>query len=196
MTLKTLSMIVIGALASSGLSAQTKAPDSQAAPKAVGVPGQPGLGQPGTRVSGTMKCGKSTRNAVEVGDDASHALAIVKTPCTWTRPMTIAGSDTKEGVSSALSDVRGDVSADHGYHVGTMASGDKYFVRFDGQTKSSQGVLQGQVGRWGFTGGTGKLAGLQGRGTYKSTGSADGTAVVEVEGEYRMGEPAKAAPPK
>jgi hypothetical protein len=75
--------------------------------------------------------------------------------------------------------------------VGTMASGDKYFVRFDGRSESSKGVLQSQIGRWGFVGGTGKLTGLQGRGTYKSTGAADGTTTVEVEGEYRLTEPSK-----
>ncbi len=72
-----------------------------------------------------------------------------------------------------------------------MSSGDKYYVRFDGQTKSSKGAIESQDGRWGFTGGTGKLTGLQGRGTFKSTGNADGSTTVEVEGEYRLTEPAK-----
>ncbi len=182
---KTVSLTLLGALVSFGLLAQG-APT--AAPKAAGVPGGAG----GTRISGTLRCGKTTSNAVEVGDEAGHALAVGKTPCTWSKPMTIGGSTTKEGTSLALSDARGDVSSDHGYHVGTMANGDKYFVRFDGRSESSKGALQGQVGRWGFTGGTGKLTGLQGRGTYKTSAAApDGSTTVEVEGEYRLPEPTK-----
>ncbi len=184
MKLKSLSLIALGALASCGLYAQATV---GATPPAKAV----GIGMPGTKISGTLQCGKSKSNVVEVGDDAGHALAIGKTPCTWTRPMTIGGSPTKEGASSVLSDVRGDVSADHGYHVGTMASGDKYYVRFDGKTQSAKGVVQSQIGTWGFVGGTGKLTGLHGRGSYKSTGHADGSTTVEVEGEYRLPEPAK-----
>ena len=183
MRFKALTLIVLGALTSGALSAQTKL---EATPSAKAP------GGPGTKISGTLQCGKTKSTVMEVGDDAGHALAVGKTPCAWTKPMTIAGAQTKEGTSSAVSDVRSDVSADHGYHVGTMSTGDKYYVRFDGQTKSSKGVLQSQVGRWGFIGGTGKLTGLQGRGTFKGTGNADGSTTVEVEGEYRLpSEPAK-----
>jgi len=182
MRLKALFLIALGAFASGAVSAQTKVATTPPA-KAVGLPG--------TRISGTLQCGKTKSNVVDVGDDAGHALAVGKTPCTWTKPMTIGGAQTKEGSSSAVSDVRGDVSADHGYHVGTMSSGDKYYVRFDGQTQSSNGVARSQSGRWGFTGGTGKLTGLRGRGTFKGTVNADGSMTVEVEGEYRLAEPAK-----
>ena len=144
---KTLSLTLLGALVSCGLLAQAgTAPTVQ--PRAAIVPGAGA----GTKISGTLHCAKGTRNAVEVGDEAGHALAVGKVPCTWTKPMTIGGSTTKEGTSSNLSDARGDVSSDHGYHVGTMASGDKYFVRFDGRSESSKGVLQSQIGRWGFVG--------------------------------------------
>ncbi len=182
---KTLSLTMLGALVSGALLAQAAVAPTP--PRAVGVPG----GMAGTRIAGTMRCDKGTRNALEVGDEAGHALAIGKSPCTWTKPMTMGGSTTKEGTSSVLSDARGDVSSDHGYHVGTMANGDKYFVRFDGRTESSKSVVKSQMGRWGFTGGTGSLTGLQGRGTYKSTGAADGSTTVEVEGEYRLPTPVK-----
>jgi len=184
---KTLSLTLLGALVSCGLLAQAAAGPTMP-PRAASMTG----GGPGTKISGTLRCSKGTRTAVDVGDEAGHALAVGKTPCTWTQPMTIGGSTTKEGSSSVLSDARGDVSSDHGYHVGTMASGDKYFVRFDGRSESSKGALQSQIGRWGFVGGTGKLTGLQGRGSYKtSAAGADGTTTVEVEGEYRLTEPAK-----
>lgn len=205
MRIKTASLLAAAAFAaaSAGL-AQTSAP-AKPAPAATGTrPAAP----PATKVTGTLECGKGARNVVEVGDTAGHAIASGKSPCTWSKPMTIEGLATKEGSSAALSDIRGDVSIDHGYHVGTVVTGDKYFVRFDGKSESSKGVVQSQVGRWGFTGGTGKLTGLQGRGSYKSTGKPDGSTTVEIEGEYRIvpasatpaapapGGPAAGAPPK
>jgi len=42
------------------------------------------------------------------------------------------------------------------------------------------------VGTWSFTGGTGKLKGLKGKGTYKGTGNADGSMTYEVEGDYEL----------
>jgi len=186
---KTLSLTLLGALVSCGLLAQAATAPTMA-PRAPAMVG--GGADAGTKISGTLRCSKGTRNAVDVGDEAGHALAVGKSPCTWTKPMTIGGSTTKEGTSSVLTDARGDIASDHGYHVGTMANGDKYFVRFDGRSESSKGALQSQIGRWGFVGGTGKLTGLQGRGTYKtSAATADGTTTVEVEGDYRLTGPAK-----
>ena len=48
-------------------------------------------------------------------------------------------------------------------------------------------------GTWTFTGGTGKMKGIKGHGTYKVTPAADGSASVTVEGEYTM---PPVAPPK
>ena len=169
-------LVALGALASAGAPAQTN-PASTPPAKAASA---------GMKISGTMQCGKLERTAMEVGDAPGHALTIGKAACTWSEPLKMGGSRTTKGDSKVLSDVRGDVSVDHGYHVGTMANGDKYHVRFDGQTKTNNGAVESQQGRWGFVGGTGKLEGLQGRGTYKSTGNADGGTTVEVEGEYRL----------
>ena len=41
-------------------------------------------------------------------------------------------------------------------------------------------------GTWTFTGGTGKLKGIKGKGTYKDKGAADGSGTIEVEGEYEL----------
>jgi hypothetical protein len=180
MSSRTLSLIVAGALASCALSAQ--APVKTRIP----TPSDRAAGLGGTRVAGTMECGKPSRNAVEVGDEPNHMLAVGKSACTWSKPMTLGGAATKDGSSSVLADVRGDAAADHGYHVGTVAGGDKFFVRFDGKSESSQGVLKSQSGRWGFVGGTGKLKDLKGRGYYKSTPKPDGSTTVEIEGEYRL----------
>jgi len=140
-----------------------------------------------TKVSGTLQCGKSEPQAIPVADGVpGHALVLVKTPCTWSKPFEIAGLQGKEGVSVAINDAKGDTSSDSGYHTGTMSNGDQYWVHFQGTSRSAKGVLQGQSGTWSFTGGTGKLKGLQGKGTYKTTGAADGTATVQVAGEYKL----------
>ena len=39
-------------------------------------------------------------------------------------------------------------------------------------------------GTWSYTGGTGKLKGIQGGGTYKGKADAAGNMIVEVEGMY------------
>ncbi len=139
-----------------------------------------------TKISGTLQCGKSDpQSNVEVGDRPGHVYALGKTACTWSKSFDMGGVATKDGSSTVFSEISGDKSADRGHHVGTMANGDKYFTQFQGSSIMDKGVVQSQDGTWSFTGGTGKLAGLQGKGTYKSTASAGGTT-VQVDGEYKL----------
>jgi hypothetical protein len=43
-------------------------------------------------------------------------------------------------------------------------------------------------GTWSYTGGTGKLKGVKGGGTFKVTFADDGSSTAEVEGEYTLAE--------
>jgi hypothetical protein len=52
------------------------------------------------------------------------------------------------------------------------------------------GKPQVAKGTWSFTGGTGKLKGLTGKGTHTVTINADGSSVVSVEGDYSIAAPA------
>jgi len=70
-----------------------------------------------------------------------------------------------------------------------MANGDKYYVRFQGASTLKDGAPQSAVGTWSFTGGTGKLKGIKGGGGYKGTFAADGSATVEVDGQYELPAP-------
>jgi hypothetical protein len=45
-------------------------------------------------------------------------------------------------------------------------------------------------GTWMYTGGTGKLKGLKGKGTYTIKFESDGSATAQVEGEYTLPAPA------
>ena len=48
-------------------------------------------------------------------------------------------------------------------------------------------------GTWSYTGGTGKLKGLKGKGTYKASGATADTTEDQVEGEYTLLEAGAAA---
>jgi hypothetical protein len=50
---------------------------------------------------------------------------------------------------------------------------------------SKEGNLTGD-GTWSFTGGTGKLKGLKGKGTYKDSGTPDGKLEAQLEGDYSL----------
>jgi hypothetical protein len=74
-----------------------------------------------------------------------------------------------------------------GYHVSNMANGDRLFVRFSGtDTMTKEGKLESSSGTWSYTGGTGKMKGITGKGTYKGRADASGSMVSEIEGEYQL----------
>ena len=140
-----------------------------------------------TKISGTIRCNKpDPQYGIDIGDRPGHGFGIDKAACTWTKPMEIAGIQTKEGYSVGFGESSGNKSSGHGIHVSTMANGDKFYVRFQGTDTMKDGAPQSAQGTWSFTGGTGKLKGIKGKGTYKGTGGADGSFTYEVEGEYAL----------
>jgi hypothetical protein len=141
-----------------------------------------------TKTSGTLQCSKSDPvNMIEVGDHPGHALVIAKTACTWSKPMEIEGTQTKDGVSVGSEEMSGGKSTGSGSHWTTMANGDKMFVRFQGtSTYDKDGKMLTSKGTWSYTGGSGKLKGIKGKGTYDGKGSPDGTATYEIEGDYTL----------
>lgn len=142
-----------------------------------------------TKISGTVVCAKpDQQQMLEVGDRAGHSLTVSQGKCTWSKPMEIAGTQTKEDQVTMSADATGNKSNGRGYAVGTTASGDKFFVRLQGAATMKEGAVDSDDGKWTFTGGTGKLKGVKGGGTYKGKGGPEGTT-YEVEGEYTL--PAK-----
>jgi hypothetical protein len=140
-----------------------------------------------TKISGTLNCNKpDPAQSVDVGDHEKHSMGVSKFQCTWTKPLEMGGSQTKEGTSVELGETTGDKSSGRGVHWGTMATGDKYFVRYQGTSTSKDGALQTVSGTWSYTGGTGKLKGLTGKGTYKGKGNPDGSAAFDVVGDYKL----------
>ena len=70
--------------------------------------------------------------------------------------------------------------------MGKMSNGDKGFVRPAGKVVMKNGAPQSSSGEWRYAGGTGKLTGIKGHGTYKCTWGADGFATCAIEGEYSL----------
>ncbi len=143
-----------------------------------------------TKVSGTDHCKPPDPNySVKVGDRTNHVLQLTQNKCDWTKPMAIEGIESKEGLDTGVSDVSGNRMRFHGYHVSTMANGDKCFVRYQGSMMMTENKPGNAEGTWTFDGGTGVCRGIKGKGTFKSAYEADGSGSVDVEGEYTL--PAK-----
>ena len=132
------------------------------------------------------KPAQADAHVVPVGDKPNHALVLIKETCTWAPGAEMAGVTLKDEVDVMTSDMSGATSRDRGYGVGTLANGDKYYVRFDGTTKyRGQDPVSGTC-TWSLTGGTGKLRGITGKGTCNGTFDATGASVFDIEGEYQI----------
>ncbi len=141
-----------------------------------------------TKVSGQHKCDKAPEvvGTADAGDKPGHSLAVVKNTCKWTTPMEMEGGKTTDGTSVAFLEMTATRASSNGTYVGNMDSGDKYFVSFRDSGPAKDGKPGVTKGTWSYTGGTGKLKGITGKGTYTVTPNADGGAVVDVEGEYSI----------
>jgi len=153
-----------------------------------------------TKVTGKQQCPKGeVVGTADAGDRPGHTLQLIKSgTCTWATPMEMEGGKSKDGSSVAFSDITSTRATGTGTYVGTMDNGDKFFVSFHDSARVKDGKSEVAKGTWAYSGGTGKLKGITGKGTYTVTPNADGTAVVDVEGEYAVpaAAPKKAAAKK
>jgi hypothetical protein len=140
-----------------------------------------------TKVSGQHKCPKpEIVGTADPGDRAGHTMSLVKNACPWTTPLEMEGAKSKDGASVAFSDITATRATSTGTYVGNMDNGDKFYVSFHDSAVAKDGKPGVAKGTWAYTGGTGKLKGITGKGTYTVTPSEDGGAVVDVEGEYSV----------
>jgi hypothetical protein len=140
-----------------------------------------------TKFTGKVHCAKADPDySIEVGDKPGHVLTARKASCTWTEATDIAGLKVKSAQDVATGEVTGTTVRDAGYHVATMENGDTYAVHFNGNGMAAKDKPAAITGKWTFVSGTGKLKGIKGGGTYKGTAAADGSADVEVEGDYTL----------
>jgi hypothetical protein len=140
-----------------------------------------------TKTSGTAMCKQDPASPAPLAanDAPGHAFVVGKAQCTWTG-FPVAGQEYKEGVSISMGEISGDTNTYSGYHVATTMTGDTSVSKFQGSTKMKDGKPVSESGTWTLTGGTGKLKGIKGKGTYTGTANADGSMSYKVEGEYSL----------
>jgi hypothetical protein len=146
----------------------------------------PGLASAQTEFAGAQKCdAPKPQYAIPVGDRPNHVMSLVKDKCTWTKGE-IAGVMLKDEEDVIASNLAGGVSHDKGYGTARSANGDKLFVQFKGTTMFKDTLPETGRGTWKFTGGTGKLKGIKGDGTFTGQYHPDGTSTFEIKGTYRL----------
>ena len=148
-------------------------------------------------ISGSQKCGKpDNQQSIEVGDQPGHMLIIEKGgSCTWNAPFELGGLKSTSSTGADFVDATATKFHVQGYGVIGVENGDKAYLRYQGAGTVKEGVATGE-GTWFFTGGTGKLKGLKGKGTYKGSGETEGAGESQVEGEYSLPDPSATAKKK
>ena len=139
--------------------------------------------------SGTIECGKpDTQHVVPVEGMQGHSLMVQQGKCTWTKPMEVAGLQTKDAVGTSTVDISVSASIAHGrgYTVTTMTNGDTWSSSYsDTAHLSKDGSPESSKGTWVSLSGTGKLKGIKGKGTFQCKFAGDVTS-CDVEGEYTL----------
>ena len=139
-----------------------------------------------TKTAGSNVCSKPDPvHLLPAGDRPDHSLGVQQTKCTWPKPFEVGGDKAKESQATESVEISGNKSRMHGVHVVTMESGDKAYLTYQGSGTSKDGKPVEAKGTWSFVGGTGKLKGLKGKGTYSCAPDGDSFG-CSGEGEYEL----------
>ena len=140
-----------------------------------------------TKISGTCACKADKQQMLPVGDSDGHSLGLEQYKCNWPKPADFGGDKARDGVATHTADVHGQKNHFRGVHVVTTESGDKIFLPYQGAGETSKdGKDSHSKGTFTVAGGTGKLKGATGKGTFSCASTADGIS-CDVEGEYQAG---------
>ena len=140
-----------------------------------------------TKFTGTCACKADKQDVLPVGDHDGHSLALEQLKCSWTKPADFGGDKTKDGVATHTADVHGQKNTFRGVHVVTTEGGDKVNFAYQGAGETSKdGKDSHSKGSFTVAGGTGKLKGATGKGTFSCASAGDGLS-CDVEGEYQAG---------
>jgi hypothetical protein len=141
-----------------------------------------------TKVAGKQHCPKPQALATaEPGDEAAHTMTLEKSTCTWLIPFEMAGERATAGTFVAFSESSLHRAATNGTYVGSMENGDQFYIEFHWTNLKNGTPAETVKGYWAFTGGTGKLKGITGKGAYTATENENG-GEANMEGEYSVPE--------
>jgi hypothetical protein len=138
-----------------------------------------------SKITGTVDCDKvEPAYQIPIPDREGVAFAMSQARCTWPKHSPIEGLQATEFVNTNFLEVTGASARSTANGVTRYDNGDKLFTRSTGTNDLK--ALTGS-GKWTIVGGTGKLIGLKGGGTYtcKMKGSEPSSGYVcEIQGEY------------
>lgn len=148
------------------------------------------LGQ--SKLSGSIDCGKADpMYQIPVPDREGVAFVIGQTKCTYLESSPVGGLQPKDFVNTSFLEVTGDSAHTTAAGVTTYDNGDKLFTHSTGPNEMKTLTASG---KWTVAGGTGKLAGIKGGGTYTcKMKSAEPNAgyTCTIRGEYSLAAPKK-----
>jgi len=138
-----------------------------------------------TKFTSSGKCGKAdVEQSISIPDKEGHVFKLAQGKCVTKGE--IGGATSKDGAYSEHQEVAGNLTKVWGVYVETFDSGDKVFYTYQGSVATKNGEVQSGQNKWQISGGTGKMKGIIGKGTYKGKGTEDGTVTTDVEGEYQI----------
>lgn len=145
---------------------------------AVAMPAGEALAQQKQKVSYTVTAANSKytqRHVIEVGDQSGHQLGIYEIQRTFpANAPVINGVKLKEQLTRGTSDFVSGNGASTNYGVYVLENGDKFFAVSTTLGQADAGGKRSTVTVGHITGGTGKLAGMQGM--IRAKGASDGKA--------------------
>jgi hypothetical protein len=109
----------------------------------------------------------SEQHNIAAGDQIGHLFTLASGKCATKGE--VGGAASKEGVFSEHGEVSEDHSKVSGVYVETFDSGDKIFYTYQATGTMKDSAFQAGENKYQITGGTGKMKGIKGSGTYKTT---------------------------
>lgn len=138
-----------------------------------------------TKLTSSGKCGKpDVHQDIAAGDQIGHLFTLASGKCATKGE--VGGAASKEGVFSEYGEVSADHSKVSGVFVETFDSGDKIFYTYQATGTIKDSAFQAGENKYQIMGGTGKMKGIEGSGTCKTTGTADGGLEYTCTGQYKI----------
>jgi hypothetical protein len=130
-------------------------------------------------------CAKPEVQSIPAGDKAGHEFAVARGSCTVKDQ--IAGITASGGTFAESDDVTAMRLKGRGIYVETFANGDKVLYEYRVTFAMSNGVMQSGKAKFKAAGGTGKMTGIDAKGTCAYSPGSNGGVNVTCTGEYAFG---------